>query len=151
MKLDEALKTSRFKSDIHQAALNILYSAWWLKSSISRELKAFGITHEQYNILRILKGKHPEQMCVRDIASRMIEKNSNVPRILDRLVKKKLIRRITSSLDRRETAVSLTSAGLTLLENSGAHITTAIDRQISLNKQESKLLNELLDKMRENE
>jgi len=151
MRLDEALKTTRFKNEVHKAALNILYSAWWLKTAISQELKKFGLTHEQYNVLRILKGKHPEQMCVKDIASRMIEKNSNVPRILDRMVKKKLIKRTTSSYDRRETVVSLTPAGLSILENSGAHITNAIDHQIKLSKQESKMINSLLDKMKTND
>lgn len=148
MKLDEALRTTRFRNDAHKAALNILYSAWWLKTSISQELKAFGLTHEQYNVLRILKGKHPEQMCVRDIASRMIEKNSNVPRILDRLLKKKLVKRSTSSQDRRETVISLTATGISLLDTSASRIASSIDRQIKLNKQESKTINDLLDKMR---
>ena len=82
MKLEEAIKSTKFKSEVHKAVLHILYTAWWLKSVGAKELKEFGLTHEQYNVLRILKGKHPEQMCVRDIASRMIEKSSNVPRII---------------------------------------------------------------------
>ncbi|MEY3405503.1 MAG: hypothetical protein RL161_933, partial [Bacteroidota bacterium] len=99
MRLEEAIKSTRFSSEEHKVALNILYSAWWLKTALSKELKSFGLTHEQYNVLRILNGKHPEALCVRDIASRMIEKNSNVPRILDRLLKKKLIKRNTSKED----------------------------------------------------
>src|ERR1044071_3781492 len=103
VKLEEAIKTNKFSSQKHKAALNLLYTAWWLKTSISRELKTIGLTHEQYNVLRILKGKHPEEMCVRDIGSRMIERNSNVPRIIDRLVSKKLVDRSASSIDKRET------------------------------------------------
>lgn len=151
MKLDEAIKTTRFKNEVHKAALNILYTAWWLKTSISQELKHFGLTHEQYNVLRILKGKHPEYMCVKDITSRMIEKNSNVPRILDRLLRKKLIKRTTSNKDRRETVISLTTAGLSLLETSNSRIASSIDKQIRLDKQESKLINDLLDKMRDHD
>jgi DNA-binding MarR family transcriptional regulator len=151
MKLDEAIKTTRFKNEVHKAALNILYTAWWLKTSISQELKHFSLTHEQYNVLRILKGKHPEYMCVKDIASRMIEKNSNVPRILDRLLRKKLIKRTTSNKDRRETVISLTTAGLSLLETSNSRIASSIDKQIRLDKQESKLINDLLDKMRDHD
>ena len=151
MKLDEAIKTTRFKNEVNKAALNILYTAWWLKTSISQELKHFGLTHEQYNVLRILKGKHPEYMCVKDIASRMIEKNSNVPRILDRLLRKKLIKRTTSNKDRRETVISLTTAGLSLLETSNSRIASSIDKQIRLDKQESKLINDLLDKMRDHD
>lgn len=148
MKLEEAIKSSRFSSETHKAALNVLYSAWWLKTALSRELKSFGLTHEQYNVLRILKGKHPEQMCVKDINSRMIEKNSNVPRILDRLLKKKLIKRSTSSKDRRETVINLTTSGLALLESSINKIDSTITRQLRITTQDAKSINQLLDKMK---
>ena len=91
MKLEEALQMNTFPSQKQKAGLNLLYTAWWLKSLISKELKEVGITHEQYNVLRILKGKHPEKMCVKDIGCRMIERSSNVPRIIDRLVAKKYV------------------------------------------------------------
>jgi len=148
MKLEEAIKTTRFDSDAHKAALNVLFSAWWLKTALSKALKDNGLTHEQYNVLRILKGKNPEQMCVRDIASRMIEKSSNVPRILDRLLAKKLVKRRTSQVDRRETEISLTTAGLKLLEKSGTQINAIMDHEIRLNAQEARQLNLLLEKMR---
>lgn len=151
MKLEEAIQSSKFKSDVHKASLNILYTAWWLKTVLSRELKEFGLTHEQYNVMRILKGKHPEQMCVRDIASRMIEKNSNVPRIIDRLVTKKLVKRATSEVDRRETVISLTPSGLSLLDNSTSSINQAMDEQVSIGQQEAQVLNQLLEKVRAKE
>ena len=87
---------------MQKAGLNILYTAWWLKTVTSKELKEFGLTHEQYNVLRILKGRHPEQLCVKNIACRMIEKNSNVPRIIDRLELKKLVKRATSAEDKEK-------------------------------------------------
>lgn len=151
MKLEEAIQSSKFKSDVHKASLNILYTAWWLKTVLSRELKEFGLTHEQYNVMRILKGKHPEQMCVRDIASRMIEKNSNVPRIIDRLVTKKLVKRATSEVDRRETVISLTPSGLSLLDNSTSSINQAMEAQVSIGQQEAQVLNQLLEKVRAKE
>lgn len=151
MKLEEAIQSSKFKNDVHKASLNILYTAWWLKTVLSRELKEFGLTHEQYNVMRILKGKHPEQMCVRDIASRMIEKNSNVPRIIDRLVTKKLVKRATSEVDRRETVISLTATGLSLLDNSTSSINQAMDAQVSIGQQDAQVLNQLLEKVRAKE
>jgi hypothetical protein len=66
VKLEQAIQSTKFKNEAHKAGLNILYTAWWLKTSFSQALKEYGLTHEQYNVLRILKGKHPEQMCVRD-------------------------------------------------------------------------------------
>lgn len=148
MKLEEAIKTTRFDSDAHKAALNVLFSAWWLKTALSKALKDNDLTHEQYNVLRILKGKHPEQMCVRDIASRMIEKSSNVPRILDRLIAKKLVKRKTSDVDRRETEISLTPSGIKLLEKSGTQINAIMEEEIRLNPQEAQQLNLLLEKMK---
>ena len=148
MTLEEALKTTRFDNEAHKAALNVLYSAWWLKTALSQALKEHGLTHEQYNVLRILKGKHPEQLCVRDITSRMIERSSNVPRIVDRLIIKKLVKRGTSAVDRRETVISLTPAGIRLLDQSGGRISGILDERIKLNDQDARKLNQLLEQLR---
>ena len=108
MKLEQAIKSTKFKSEVQKAGLNVLYTAWWIKTLTVKELKVFDITHEQYNVLRILKGKHPDLMCVKDIASRMIEKSSNVPRIVDRLELKNLIVRTQGEIDGRQTVITLT-------------------------------------------
>ena len=136
---------------MHKAGLNILYTAWWLKTLASKELKEYGLTHEQYNVLRILKGKHPEQMCVRDIAQRMIEKNSNVPRIIDRLEIKKLVKRTTSDADKRETVIVLTQAGINILQHSTERINKLIDKTIVLEDNKAAVLNKLLEEIRANE
>ena len=151
MKLEEVLKTSKFADERHKATLNILYTAYWLKNNFSMVLKETGITMEQFNVLRILKGKHPEQMCVKDIASRIIEKNSNVPRIIDRLIVKKLVKRTPSKEDKRETLVSLTDKGLEQLEAANKEL-NSMDAQINgIDNEDARALNELLEKMRINE
>src|SRR4030095_17211456 len=127
MKLEQALKSSKFRNEVHKAGLNILYTALWLKTMMSRQLKQYGLTREQYSVLRILKGKHPEQICVREIACRMIEKNSNVPRIIDRLETKKLVRRSSSEADRRETVIILTPAGINILQHTTERVNKLID------------------------
>ena len=151
MKLEEALKSTKFKSPQQKAALNCIYTAWWLRTVLAKELKAFDLTHEQYNVLRILKGKHPEQMCVRDIASRMMEKNSNIPRILDRLVAKKWVKRSTSAIDKRETVITLNQSGLDVLDISTKKVDQLMESVISINDTEANQLNNLLEKLRENE
>lgn len=151
MKLEEAIKSNKFRNEVHKAALNILYTGWWLKTLISKELKEYGLTHEQYNVLRILKGKYPEQMCVRDIASRMIEKNSNVPRIIDRLAVKKFVKRNTSANDKRETAISLTSAGINILNLTISKVDKLFDETVVMNESSATTLNKLLEEIRENE
>lgn len=151
VKLEQAIQSTKFKNEVHKAGLNILYTAWWLKTVMSKELKEFGLTHEQYNVLRILKGKYPEQMCVRDVACRMIEKSSNVPRIIDRLEIKKLVKRSTSALDKRETVITLTQSGITILEASTIIVNKAMDGLMEINNQEATTLNQLLEKVRTTE
>lgn len=118
---------------------------------MSKELKSFGLTHEQYNVLRILKGKSPEEMCVKDIACRMIEKNSNVPRIIDRLVLKKLVKRSDDVNDKRHTVMTLTEAGLTILDLSTQKINKVFEKTILLSEQSATELNNLLELIREKE
>lgn len=125
-----------------------MYSAWWLKTAISQELKQVGLTQEQYNVLRILKGKHPENMCIRDIGSRMIEPSSNVPRIIDRLVTKDLVSRSNSIEDKRETIIGLTDKGLTILVAASEHLNQKLDNAISMNEEDAAELNTLLEKLR---
>ena len=151
VKLEQAIQSTRFKNEVQKAGLNILYTAWWLKTVMSRELKEFGLTHEQYNVLRILKGKHPELICVKDIACRMIEKNSNVPRIIDRLEIKKLVKRATSEADKRETVISLTQSGIAVLEASTQRINTIFDEVMTISESEASSINTLLEKVREKE
>ena len=151
VKLEQAIQSTKFRNEVHKAGLNILYTAWWLKTVMSKELKEFGLTHEQYNVLRILKGKYPGQMCVRDVACRMIEKSSNVPRIIDRLELKKLVKRTTSAIDKRETVITLTQAGITILDAGTVMVTKAMDGIMVINNQEATTLNRILEKVRTTE
>lgn len=151
VKLEQAIKSNKFKNEVHKAALNILYTAWWLKTIMSRELKEFGLTHEQYNVLRILKGRYPDQVCVREIACRMIEKNSNVPRIIDRLEIKKLVKRNSSATDKRETVITLTQAGINILEITTNKVNTLFEEAVVMDEENAALLNNLLEKIREKE
>jgi DNA-binding MarR family transcriptional regulator len=148
MKLEQAIQSNKFKSEVHKAGLNIMYTAWWLKTIGYQELKEFGLTHEQYNVLRILKGKHPEQMCVKDIAGRMIEKNSNVPRIIDRLTDKDLVKRSQGCEDARQTVMSLTESGISILAASTKQLDNLWTGALTLTEEEATTLNTLLEKVR---
>lgn len=149
--LETAIKSSTFATEKQKSGLNILYTAWWLKSNISKQLKENGLTHEQYNVLRILNGKHPVRMCVRDIATRMIEKSSNVPRIIDRLEAKKLVERTTSEVDKRETVMAVTPLGLKTLSAATSRVNILFESLVTMNETDASILNNLLEKYRENE
>jgi len=123
-----------------------MYTAYQVKIRISKVLKDYGLTPEQYNVLRILKGKYPEQMCVKDIAERMIERSSNVPRIIDRLEVKKLVKRSQSGADRRETVIILAQAGINLLEAVTPELEKSHNQVSDMDEAEVKQLNDLLDR-----
>lgn len=145
MTVEEAIQTTSFESPAHKAAINIMYVAYRVKTFVSAQLKGFGLTPEQYNVLRILKGKHPAAMCVRDIGSRMIERSSNVPRIIDRLEQKQWVVRQQSGADRRETIVQLTPAALQLLQTIKPTMDDAHRHMSQMSPQDLVLLNSLLD------
>ena len=148
MKLQDAIKTTRFRNEVHKATLNVIYTAYWLKTKLSPVFKEHGITEEQFNVMRILKGKHPEAMCVRDIASRMLEKNSNVPRIIDRLVVKKFVKRATSKEDKRETLITLTDKGIDNLDIVSMEVEKRSNEVINIDETQASQLHELLESLR---
>lgn len=148
MKLEEEIKSTNFKDEQHRATVNLLFTSYWLKTNLSGTLKENGLTMEQHNVLRILKGSHPEQMCVKEIGSRIVEKSSNVPRIIDRLVVKKLVKRVQSKEDKRETLVSLTEKGVSVIEKAKKEVDTMTTKIVNLTTEEAKTLNDLLEKLR---
>ena len=139
-----------FSSEKQKVVLHLLYTTYVLKTRVAAVLKEFDLTMEQYNVLRILRGKHPQCMCVKDIAGRMIERSSNVPRIADRLEAKKLIKRYQSQEDKRHTSLQITEKGLSLLQSSLAKI-GKMDHDLSfLTDSEATQLNLLLEKINTN-
>ncbi len=148
MTIESALKTNNFKNEVHKASLNILYTAWCIKSESNAVLKRYGLTQEQYNVLRILKGSHPTSLCVKEIGSRMIERSSNVPRIIDKLVLKKLVKRTGSVVDKRETVNTISDAGIALLDASTKVLEVKWKNLFALNEGDAKTLNALIEKMR---
>lgn len=148
VKLEEAIKTSNFKNELHKASINLLYTTWWLKTPVSKGLKQLDFTQEQFNVMRILKGKHPQPMSVKDIASRMIEQNSNVPRIVDKLEIKKWISRGQCPNDGRHTKIVLSDLGIAKLKAASEYVESMTAQLINLNTEEAKQLNYLLDKLK---
>ena len=147
MRLEEEIKSSRFDSELHKAQVNILFSAAWLKHMALQVFKQYQLTQEQFNVLRILRGQYPKPICMMDIASRMIERNSNVTRIVEKLLTKELAERLKSEHDKREVRIAITTSGLALLDALDKDMHKA--HQGNLTEEEAQLLNSLLDKMRD--
>jgi DNA-binding MarR family transcriptional regulator len=149
MKLEEEIKqTKPFKSELQKLVLNISVTSSWLNSIFVEKLKPYDISPPQYNVLRILKGKHPEGYCNQDITQRMIDKSSNATRIVDKLVTKKLANRTEDKFDRRSVNIKITDKGLKLLAEIEK---TPFSNNTSLkdfNEEKAKLMNEWLDELR---
>ncbi|MGH1436443.1 MAG: MarR family winged helix-turn-helix transcriptional regulator [Lewinella sp.] len=149
MKLEEAIQQTKFISEHQKVHLNILFSASWLSQRSIAILKPYGLTWQQFNVLRILRGRHPEPATVKLLTERMIDKMSNASRLVDKLLAKGLVVRVTSKEDRRRVDVSITDSGLKLLEEASAELENEMRFEKGyLSCAEAEELNRLLDKMR---
>lgn len=150
MKIEEAIKQSHFKSEYQKMVVNIIYTSNWLLSQNAKALKPLGLTTQQFNILRILKGQFPNPAPVSLLTERMLDKMSNASRLVDKLEEKQLVVRTTCKKDRRQVDVVLTEKGINLLEEANNLMKSETSVQKVLTEQESKTLNDLLDKLRSN-
>ena len=101
MKIEDAIKQKKFDSPLHKATLNLMYTANWLHGEFRDLFKAFDITHQQYNVLRILRGKYPECVNPTEIKEVMLDKNPDITRLCDRLLTMGLINRAIDKMNRR--------------------------------------------------
>ena len=148
MKLEEELKSSKFIDESHKAILNVMFSASFLKSRIHNIIKNYELSPEQYNVLRILRGQNEKTICMSDIGSRMIDKNSNITRIMLKLVQKKLALKLKSTIDKREQIAAITKKGLQLLAQIDIDLDNNQLNSLPISEEEAIQLNLLLDKLR---
>lgn len=136
---------STFPSNKVKAFINIKYTANWISSKENDFFKPYGISPQQYNILRILRGaKEPTKVQV--IKDRMIERAPNATRLMDKLCDKKLIERVRCDHDRRVVYISISNQGLELLKTIDENID--FDFINNLSEEEAIQLSNLLDKIR---
>ena len=129
--------------------LNVLATESWLTSRVSAALSPHGVTSAQYNVLRILRGRHPECYACSDIGERLLDRTPDVTRLLARLEAAGLIHRTRARHDRRVVEVTITPEGLDLLAEIDAPLNEAIDRAgRHLSAAEHAELSRLLEKLR---
>lgn len=145
-KLEDEIKQKKFTSVHQKAVLNLIYTANWLQNKQQEFFKTFGITGQQFNILRILKGQFPKSISGTEIKSRMLDRNSDVSRLLDRLATKKLISKSTCPNDKRASDVMITAEGIHLLNE--INKSQKQDHLLFLTDDEAETLSDLLDKAR---
>ena len=147
MKIEEEISQPKFRNSLQRAIINVIFTSHWIVERYQNFFKPYGITLQQFNILRILKGQYPDGISGTTIKSRMMDKNSDVSRLLDRLELKKLIEKRPSPLDKRATNIFISSSGLDMLEEIDTR-QEEFDAILALSDEDARLLSELLDKAR---
>lgn len=148
MGLEEDVKQTKFTNEHQKAIVNVLYTSSWLNNRNTTYFKKYNISPEQFNVLRILRGSQPNPMRLADIAERMIEKNSNCTRLVEKLRQKELVDRQLCESNRRQVDISITFKGLKLLSEIDKDYDEWLSIQKSITKAEAIELNRILDKLR---
>ncbi len=149
MKIEDIIKSNIALKDSKKVILNIMYTQNVINDKFGEILKPYDLSGEQYNVLRILRGQkgNPANMCV--IQERMLAKNSNTTRLIDKLLLKDFVTREVCPDNRRKIEVLITQKGLDIL----AELDPKVEEHErffadNLNTQEIEILNNLLEKYR---
>lgn len=148
MKLDKAIRQKEFQNEYQKAIINIIYTNNYLIGKMNLVFKQYTITRQQFNVLRILRGQKPDPATMNLIKERMLDKMSDASRIVERLKKKKLIKKTRNSIDKRIASIIISKKGLELLKTMDTE-SEKFNKLIALSKGEVLNLNKLLDKLRD--
>ena len=145
--IEKALGNTTYKNDYQKAIAGIFYTCRWMEYFYQQHLNGFGITWQQFYALRILKIQHPGSANLTLLKEKMIDKNSDVSRIVERLRKMNLVDRRLNKKDRRHVDITITRKGIELLNRIKKR-----DREIesvlhNLSEKEVRQLNKLLDQV----
>jgi DNA-binding MarR family transcriptional regulator len=147
MSIENDIQQAKFRNEYHKMSVNLIYTSNWLMERNKQYFDNADITPQQFNILRILRGAGTP-LSTLQIRQRMLDKMSDTSRIVDRLVKKELVKKVICKTDRRLVDVTITDKGLSLLEALDG-FNDQMDASVSnLTEEEALALNGLLDKMR---
>jgi MarR family multiple gene transcriptional regulator MgrA len=145
--IEQLIHQPKFKDDKHKAIISILYAANLIHGHHENFLKQYGVTCQQYNALRIIRGQHPKPCTVGLIRERLIDRMSDASRIVERLRKASLVERVPSATDRRAVDVAITKKGLELLDNIDKREKEFTASTQKLTNEEAATLNSLIEKV----
>ena len=147
MGIEQDIQQPNFRNEFQKMGINLLFTANWLNEQIGKILSEEGVTQQQYNILRILRGSATPLSTLK-IRERMLDKMSDTSRIVDRLIAKELVVKNTCEKDKRLVDITLSPKGLSLVDQLDRY-NDRIDALLKgINESEAKLINQILDKIR---
>ena len=149
MKIEEEIKSSNPIDLSKQVMLNLHFTRNTISDKFNEVLRPYAISVEQFNVLRILRGQKDNTVNMNVIQERMMTKNSNTTRLIDKLLIKNMVTRNICKDNRRKMEIKITPIGLKALEELDAKV-IAHDNSFTenLNKAELNQLNDLLEKLR---
>lgn len=147
MGLESDINQAKFANEHQKAVVNVIYTHNWVMERMKQIFETEDLTSQQFNILRILRGaREPLSICV--IRERMLDRMSDASRIVDRLIKKSLVKKTVNKFDKRLVSVTISPKGLTLLKKLDDRSEEMNALTGKLSPAEAKTLNKLLDKIR---
>ncbi len=151
MRLEQEIKQLKpFRSSLEKSLVNIIYTNNAINMVQNKKIKQYGVSLEQYNVLRILKGQNNKPLTINGIIDRMLDKMSNASRLVDKLYLKGLVERRQKEGNRRACDVTLTNKGKELLEKLNVEMAHVDGETYGISNEEFETLNVLLDKFRAN-
>lgn len=148
MRIEEEIKQKEFTDTYNKAIVNLHFTQSYLVTRQSSLFKPFGLSPEQYNVLRILKGQKGNPITVSSIQERMLNKMSNASRLVEKLKQKEMVVREECPTDRRQVDILITEKGMDVLNQLHSQMHELNRSLIQLNDDEVNQLNFLLDKLR---
>jgi DNA-binding MarR family transcriptional regulator len=147
MGIEQDIQQASFRNEFQKMGINLLFTANWLNEQIGKILSEEGVTQQQYNILRILRGSATPLSTLK-IRERMLDKMSDTSRIVDRLIAKELVVKNTCEKDKRLVDITLSPKGLDLVDQLDK-FNDRIDALLKgINASEAATMNQILDKIR---
>ena len=147
MGIEQDIQQPNFRNEFQKMGINLLFTANWLNEQIGKMLSEEGVTQQQYNILRILRGSTTPLSTLK-IRERMLDKMSDTSRIVDRLIAKELVVKNTCEKDKRLVDITLSPKGISLVDQLDQY-NERIDALLKgINESEAQMMNQILDKIR---
>lgn len=148
MEIGAVIKQASFATSQVKAQINLIYTYNWLRDKHAPIFKKHGILVQHFNVLKIIKGRHPQPAFPGHILEVMLDKKRDLTRLIDKLVSKGLLERRTCSSNRRRVEVFITEAGRAMVQHIEDDL-RLVDQQTSyLSDKEAEQLSDLLDKLR---
>ncbi|MDG1917295.1 MAG: MarR family transcriptional regulator [Flavobacteriales bacterium] len=150
MNLEQSISQAKFDSEQEKLMINVIYSANLLNLITTRLFKPFDLSPQQYNVLSILRGQKGSSIALMEIENRMLDKSSNVSRLVDKLISKDLVNRSVCSDDRRRIEILITSNGISILKEIDAILSEMNSKLKELiSDDDANQTNRILDHLRE--